>query len=628
MNDVIKISKQYLSAVYLSQEVLVPGEEENYNDIACNNISASCISVSSLIVSDIETEILNVDTAFINNISSSHIETEELSVDTIVGDMTISGNYIQTTSISGVYNFSGRNSFLQAESSKYGLACTGTRGYCILATDHTNNQIKLCGDISEIVDGLEDGSLSDYWSFSLWNSSGTSCFQIIDAKQTETSAGVVTINQFVYGLDLADNTEEDCIEMYLTDDNGLYYPANPVLGNCLILNCYGNHAEGATVKALGRQTHAEGRVTTADIRYSHAEGTFTYAGGMASHAEGYGSTGELKNKVLAMGTGSHAECWAAKAFGQGSHSEGAFNETYGMYSHAEGGGHNFDNVDKSLNLDKNVTYGASSHAEGKHNRAGSKYFDVESYDLKTNTLKLKSVEGLCAGYELFGTTSRGNNISAITGWKILSVNTETNTISVNYIPNFAWNDGGKILVPEHTELGNSEYHFGDCAHVEGRGNIAIRENSHASGQYNKTLGYNSYAQGSYNKTYNDAIAMGNGNSAYGVGSIAIGHRLYGNSYDSNVINYAENSFGWSGIENKYEIPASRKGTFNINPNGGVNGVYIGNETLASIISANSSGKFDDNASADLTTDDGKTAAISAILVLLGMKKDNIKLPTR
>lgn len=76
------------------------------------------------------------------------------------------------------------------------------------------------------------------------------------------------------------------IEAFNKDDNALYCPSDPTIGSSIIHNFYANHAEGGSVKAIGKYTHAEGRRTTADNRYSHAEGDGSFAGRMAAHAEG------------------------------------------------------------------------------------------------------------------------------------------------------------------------------------------------------------------------------------------------------------------------------------------------------------------------------------------------------
>ena len=81
------------------------------------------------------------------------------------------------------------------------------------------------------------------------------------------------------------------------------------------------------------------------------------------------------------------------------------------------------------------------------------------------------------------------------------------------------------------------------------------------------------------------VAIGTGNSAYGAYSIAMGGN--GNastaSFGTNTQVYASKAFGWSG-NGKYEIPKNRNGTFNINPVNGINGFFIGSQSLSSIIS--------------------------------------------
>lgn len=520
------------------------------------------------------------------------------------GDLNVvSGNYVQTNSTSGVYNFSGKNAYLQAESSKYGIACTGSKGYCILNANPTTKKVKLSGDISEIISKLENGTLSNYWSYSIWNNSGTSCFQIIDAEQTETSAGVITVNPCPNSLNTGTKTEEECIEYYYDDDNGIYYPTDPTVGNCLIINAYGNHAEGQSTKALGRQTHAEGRGSIADIRYSHAEGTFTYAGGMASHAEGYGAAGDTKHKTIAMGTGSHAEGWMTKTFGNGSHAEGCTNISYMDGSHVEGG-----NADHSQ---QNIAFGRYSHAEGNGEcYAGSRYFQVVSCDNDKNTITLQTVEGL---YKKCNIAGLPLTLPSIVNWKILDVDSETNTISVNYIPE-GIKTGSQVYVPENPKLGdeidfsniNQAHIRGDGAHAEGKASKAIGYGSHAEGYRNLAIGDYSHANGAFNKTGIRAYASGRGNGAYAEGSTAIGYSNT-DSYDSNTLNFARKSFAWSG-NGQYVISEDKEGTFNINPVGGVNGFYIGENKLGF------GGK-----EFDLTTGEGMMEAIVALIEKLGGK---------
>lgn len=56
------------------------------------------------------------------------------------------------------------------------------------------------------------------------------------------------------------------------DDNALYCPAHPEVGNLVISTFTSNHAEGGSTHATAQFAHAEGRASSAEGRYSHAEG--------------------------------------------------------------------------------------------------------------------------------------------------------------------------------------------------------------------------------------------------------------------------------------------------------------------------------------------------------------------
>lgn len=107
---------------------------------------------------------------------------------------------------------------------------------------------------------------------------------------------------------------EDYVDLFNTDDNGFYLVGFPMLGNIRLKNFYGQHAEGGSVRAVGKYTHAEGRDTIADARYSHVEGSHTAAGDMAAHAEGF--------VTYAAKRYSHAEGFYTKAMGIASHAAG------------------------------------------------------------------------------------------------------------------------------------------------------------------------------------------------------------------------------------------------------------------------------------------------------------------
>ena len=221
------------------------------------------------------------------------------------------GNYIQTTTGSHVYNFSGSNSMCQQECSdkyyaRYGIGCTGAKGYCILSV--YGNTVKLSGDLTELRD-LFAISASLKYSMSLGSGSESYKYTIASITQ-DLSSGTVVLNQTISLK--GPSTEAEYIEQWYGDDNAFYSIERPDIGNATVPSFYGNHAEGAATKAIQRCTHAEGRNCIADIRYSHAEGSDTKALGMYSHAEGFSTT--------AAGSNSHADGYGAvvnadKAYG-------------------------------------------------------------------------------------------------------------------------------------------------------------------------------------------------------------------------------------------------------------------------------------------------------------------------
>ena len=256
----------------------------------------------------------------------------------------LSGNYIQSNSGNKVKNFSDRNSFLQAESeTRYGNAYTGTKGYCIvgLVNDYT---IKLSGDITDLYDFYHNGQLNDYdisgnfraissfvfgndmsttrnarFSISLGSQSGSMRFVI---ESVDKDAHTVTFKN--NDLKILHMTKEDqafrnldedgFIDLFLNDDNAFYCVGFPELGNVVIKNFYGQHAEGGSIRAIQKYTHAEGRDNIADVRYAHVEGSHNAAGDMASHAEGF--------RTLAAKRFSHAEGVCTKALADRSHVAG------------------------------------------------------------------------------------------------------------------------------------------------------------------------------------------------------------------------------------------------------------------------------------------------------------------
>lgn len=179
------------------------------------------------------------------------------------------GNYIQTSKSNynvGVYNFSGKNSFLQAEEAKsgsgtsYGIACTGARGWPILSVDSVNSRLKLSGNLDALIRLDSAHKMTNAWSVALDDCADTACMMIADAVQTEESAGWVMFSKFSNAIaSLSAYDEEKNIWLYENDDNAFYCPSDPSTGVVNIANFYANHAEGGSTRAIGKYTHAEGR---------------------------------------------------------------------------------------------------------------------------------------------------------------------------------------------------------------------------------------------------------------------------------------------------------------------------------------------------------------------------------
>ena len=105
---------------------------------------------------------------------------------------------------------------------------------------------------------------------------------------------------------------------------------------------------------------------------------------------------------------------------------------------------------------------------------------------------------------------------------------------------------------------------GSYSHAEGRGTTASGNGSHAEGEIATASGNYSHAEGSYT-------------TASGLYSHAAGYMAQTRSGD-------DYSFAWNGDEKQGDPYLSHGiGTFNINPFGGLDGFYIGEQTLASIL---------------------------------------------
>ena len=443
----------------------------------------------------------------------------------------LSGNFIQSNS-ENVLNYSSKNAFLQAEEAgsdakSYGPAYTGTKGFCILSVDRVKKELWLSGNISSLVN-LYDGtktSLSDryagtfpinsralriyegnvvsreltkdnlsnlYYSFALSSGSGTR-FRISAVEQCEPDEsdpilsngyGIARLTSLPAGLtavpaNVAMNTY---IALWNNDDNALYCPGFPEIGNVIIENFYAQHGEGGSVRAIGKYTHVEGRDTIADVRYSHAEGSHNVAGEMASHAEGF--------YTLALARYTHAEGNATSAINQNAHSEGNMTLASGTNAHAEG--------------KYTEANGEISHAEGLSSIAGGSLAHVEGYQTSALAFTAMHAEGYrtlvsannghAEGYrsKSFGAASHaeGANTVAGNGFKEDSINDET-------IGKFSHSEGNGVFArgnSSHAE-GKDTQALGYISHTEGNSTIATGYASHAEGGAVSAVGRFSHAEG-------------------------------------------------------------------------------------------------------------------------------------
>ena len=446
----------------------------------------------------------------------------------------LSGNYIQTDDALGyVQNYSARNSFLQAECpqryyDKYGIACTGSKGYCILSINTSQRYIRLSGDLTDLAN-FHAISSAEPFSISFDSGAFSRELKILSVVQDNSEWGHVITD---IATRIGDKSENICRDKWLSDDNAFYCPKAPHVGNTSIPAFYGSHAEGASTKAIQRCTHAEGRNTLADIRYSHAEGSDTYAAEMYSHAEG--------NTTKALGRASHSEGTNTIAIGIASHAEGQTTTASGTNAHTEGEQTLAGTYASHAEGYATVASGAGSqaasmgaHAEGYQTSAiGSYGSHVEGYLSKSSGTYASHAEG-------YSCESSGNSSHA-EGYDTESSSDGSHSEGKN---TFATN------VAAHAE-GFKTYATGKYAHAEGQQTSAVNDNAHAAGYMSYAGGWNSTAIGRYSKV-NDTH---------------------------------HNAFVWQGVHQSAYYESRGPGTFCINPANGISGFWIGTKNLGQYIS--------------------------------------------
>ena len=315
-------------------------------------------------------------------------------------------------------------------------------------------------------------------------------------------------------------------------------------------------ANGFEVTAAGYCSHAEGSSTTASADYSHAEGYYTTASGNYSHAEGYlAHTKEQDDYAFA---------WNGDDTRQApyeSHGPGTFN------INPAGGLNGFWIGEQTL-------YTILT------NKADKSALDAHV----ANTNNPHAVTAEQVGALPLVEDSEGNK-TAVTIGSRNPVDVGSNSLA----------NGSDVEASgdySHAEGFNTTA-SGDYSHAEGFNTTASGYYSHAEGDSTTASGFCSHAEGYSTTTsanYSHAegystTANGEGSHAEGTSTTASGYCSHAEGFYSQTRSGDTYAFAWNGDGERYDDPYTSHGagTFNINPVGGLNGFYIGEQTLYAIL---------------------------------------------
>ena len=141
-------------------------------------------------------------------------------------------------------------------------------------------------------------------------------------------------------------------------------------------------------------------------------------------------------------------------------------------------------------------------------------------------------------------------------------------------------EGGRTTASghySHTE-GGSTTASGAFSHAEGGSTTASGAYSHAEGVGTTASGFSSHAEGGR------TTSSGDYSHAEGGSTTASGDYSHAAGYMAQTRNIDAYSFAWNGDETRTDQYSSHgPGTFNINPYGGLDGFWIGEQTLFSIL---------------------------------------------
>ena len=246
-----------------------------------------------------------------------------------------------------------------------------------------------------------------------------------------------------------------------------------------------------------------------------------------------------------VGMYSLADGYYVSATGKYSHAEGEYTTASGFYSHAEG--------------NYTTASGFSSHAEGDYTTAVGGFSHAEGYYVSA-TGKYSHAEG--------GHTTASGNYSHAEGYYT--------TASGNY---------------SHAE-GDGTIASGDYSHAEGYNTHAEGQYSHAEGYetyaeypYSHAEGYKTHAEGQYSHAEGyGTYAFGDYSHAEGKSTWASGNSSHADGYNVETKPLDSYSYAWNGDSTLYRRYSSHgAGTYNINPVGGLDGFFIGEQTLSEVI---------------------------------------------
>lgn len=385
--------------------------------------------------------------------------------------------------------------------------------------------------------------------------------------------------------------------------NILWFPDAPWIGDKILgsqeavsennlLNTYA-HAEGISCFSFGMGAHAEGQETRAAGKRSHAEGFRTIAG-YAAHAEG--------RETSALTAIAHAEGYKTLASGYASHAEGVKNIVTGYAAHVEG----CDN--------KSTSY--ESHAEGYLTHADGNYSHTEGYKTLAGSSFEYDVYSKSINYEIGDIVRYQHSNSVFYIYECIKINGPDTNI-VNPYGSTGEHSGQNYWKELYTDQGQHaegcfSHAIGGASHVEGSDCQAIGYTSHAEGKYTVASGYAAHAEGKHTVASgyvshtegSETIAIGKYSHAEGLSCYAIGEDSHAEGLYTKTLNVGEHACGKynkSSIEDKTLFTvgngisdSNRKNAFEIhddgttiiNPSGGIDGFYIGNDNLSKILVKN------------------------------------------